>query len=112
MKMKRLIISLIIGALSGLFCIFWTYLEMSGFETTIQYLLTIFYNRLLIGFMVAISDSLKIINRDPQNSILRGAIIGAIISLVLYIQTGSIGFIPTGIVFGVIADFLATKYGS
>jgi hypothetical protein len=112
MKMKRLIISLIIGALSGLFCIFWTYLEMSGFETTIQYLITIFYNRLLIGFVVGISNSLKIINRNPQNTILRGAIIGAIISVALYIQTGSLGFIPPGIVFGAIADFLATKYGS
>ena len=110
--MKRLIISLIIGALSGLFCIFWTYLEMSSFKTTLQYLLTLFYNRLLIGFTVAISESLKIINRDPQNSILRGAIIGAIISVALYIQTGSLSFIPAGIVFGVIADFLATKYGS
>ncbi len=112
MKIKRLIISLLIGALSGLFCIYWTYLEMSGFQITTQYLLTIFYNRLLIGFVVAISESIKIFNKDPQNSISRGALIGVIISIGLYIQTGSLGFIPPGIVFGVIADFLATKYGS
>jgi hypothetical protein len=112
MKMKRLIISLLVGALSGLFCIYWTYLDISGFETTTQYLLTIFYNRLLIGFAVAISDSLKIFNRDPQNSVFRGALIGAIISVGLYIQTGSPNFIAAGIVFGAIADFLATKYGS
>ena len=108
MKIKRFIISLLIGALSGLFCISWTYLEMSGFTTTIQYLLTILYNRLLIGFVVAVSESIKIFNKDPQNSIS----IGAIISIGLYIQTGSLSFIPPGIVFGAIADFLATKYGS
>ena len=112
MKIKRLIISLVIGVLSGLFCISWTYLEMSGFTTTIQYLLTIFYNRLLIGFVVAVSESIKIFNKDPQNSISRGALIGTIISIGLYIQTGSVSFIPPGIVFGAIADFLATKYGS
>jgi hypothetical protein len=112
MKMKRLMISLLVGALSGLFCIYWTYLEMSGFATTIQYLLTIFYNRLLIGFVVAISESLKIFKGEPQNSISRGALIGAIISIGLYIQTGSLGFILPGIVYGVIADFLATRYGS
>jgi hypothetical protein len=54
----------------------------------------------------------KIFNNDPKNSITRGALIGAIVSVGLYIQTGSLGFIPLGIVFGVIADFLATKYGS
>jgi len=112
MKIKRLIISLLVGALSELFCIFWTYLEMSGFATTIQYLLTIFYNRLLIGFVVGISESFKIFNKDSQNSISRGALIGAVVSVGLYIQIGSFGFIPPGIVFGAIADFLATKYGS
>ena len=85
---------------------------MSGFQTTIQYLLTIFYNRLLIGFVVAFSESIKIFNKDPQNSILRGSLIGAIVSIALFIQTGSPTFIPPGIVFGAIADFLATKYGS
>ena len=112
MKIKRLIISLLVGAISGLFCIFWTYIEMSGFQTTIQYLLTLFYNRLLIGFVIAFSESIKIFNKDPQNSILRGSLIGAIVSIALFIQTGSPTFIPPGIVFGAIADFLATKYGS
>ncbi len=85
---------------------------MSGFQTTIQYLLTIFYNRLLIGFVVAFSESIKILNKDPHNSILRGSLIGAVVSVALFIQTGSPSFIPAGIVFGAIADFLATKYGS
>ena len=85
---------------------------MSGFQTTIQYLLTIFYNRLLIGFVVAFSESIKIFNKDPHNSILRGALIGSIVSVALFIQTGSPSFIPPGIVFGAIADYLATKYGS
>ncbi len=120
MKAKRMVISLVIAALFGIYCAYGTseYLktaEIPGFEVTIEYLLTIFYSRLLMGFVVGFVEDIKLIGRRFPNSIIRGAVIGAIMSIGISFYgffTGSYIFIIYGIIYGAITDLAATRFGS
>jgi hypothetical protein len=111
MKIKRMLISLIVAALCGVFCAYWTSgVEIPGFEVTIPYLLTIFYNRLLMGFVIGLAGGIRILKKEFLNSIIRGIIIGAIVSIGISFYGGAFAFISAGIVYGAITDILATKF--
>jgi uncharacterized membrane protein len=103
---KRLIVGLIMGALLGVFCIVGAQLR-SGFERETLYLFAFWYNRLLIGFAIGIASS----NPNLKITLLRGALIGLLVSFAFYSATGFddvVGFIA-GIVYGVIIEFVAYK---
>jgi len=69
------------------------------------------FNRILIGLVVGFADRIKL------NCVLRGAVIGAVVSLMLGIFpllngdiTSALTVIGFGVVYGVIADVVATKF--
>nr|QNO52897.1 hypothetical protein PANBHIFL_00012 [Methanosarcinales archaeon ANME-1 ERB6] len=80
----------------------------TGAPFSIFILLSIVYNRALIGFVIGIADGIKL------HPVLRGAILGAIVSFAITIPafeqgTGALILVPFGVVYGIIADFVATK---
>lgn len=111
LNLKRMGIALVIIALFGVLCVYVQTLVTPADQITMPYLMTIFYNRLLLGFVIGLSGSLKLLNGELANAVLRGGIMGAIVSLGISFY-GSTGFIPAGIVFGIITDLVATKFGS
>ncbi|MFX1392496.1 MAG: hypothetical protein ACFFAH_02875 [Promethearchaeota archaeon] len=110
---NRMIIALIIGAVFGIFCAWATsQAPIPSAWLTIEFLIYIFYNRLILGFILGISDNIKIINSKYANAAIRGAIIGTIISVILIIIPGwaAISYLFSGIVYGVIIDLIATRF--
>jgi hypothetical protein len=86
--------------------------EIEGFEITLPYLITIFYSRLLIGLVIGLSEDIKLLERELLNSVTRGALMGAMVSIGISFYGGSLIFITAGIVYGALADLLSTKLGS
>lgn len=111
MNVKRLSIALVISALFGLFCAYGTStVDIKGFDITLEYLLMIFYARLLIGFLVGIGDNVNILKKKYQNAVARGALFGLIASIVISFYGGGEFFIAFGIVYGIITDLIATRF--
>ena len=109
---KRMGIALALAAFFGFFCAYGTAgVEIPGFVVTMPYLYTIFYSRLLIGFVIGLSEKLKFLKKELHNSILRGAVLGAIVSIGISFYGGAEVFIAAGIVYGIITDALATRLG-
>jgi hypothetical protein len=80
----------------------------TGAPFSIFILLSIVYNRALIGFVIGIADGIKL------HPVLRGAILGTIVSFAMTIPAfeqgaGALILVPFGVVYGIIADFVATK---
>ena len=114
MNSKRIAIATTIGFLSGLFCAYGTiYFAESIPELVITtgLLALIVYNRILIGLFIGIGDNI------PLHPVIRGALLGATISLAMAIMPmidkgiiDGVTLIAFGIVYGIIADFVATKF--
>ena len=115
MKTKRIMIATAIGLLCGLFCAYGTLMMVDKGKLDLQLATTgslafIVFNRVLIGLVVGIGD------RVILNCVLRGAIIGAVISLMMGIfpllegdTMSALTVIGFGVVYGIIADVVATK---
>ena len=111
MKNKRLIIAITTGAVLGIFCIIGMSLRL-GFIGNEVLLLSTWINRVLIGLVIGLAPFYKIKNTTTK-ILLRGAFLGLIMSGYHYMATSFIdmpGFFA-GIVYGVIIDYVATKYG-
>ena len=116
MNTKRIIIATAIGFLCGLFCAYGTMMMVEQGEldpklATTGSLAFIVFNRVLIGLVVGIGDRVKL------NCVLRGAVIGAVISLMIGVfpllegdVMSALTVIGFGVVYGVIADVVATKF--
>jgi H+/Cl- antiporter ClcA len=112
MNPKRVLIATIVGALCGVFCAYGTsQIKDPSFPVTAGVLASVFYNRLLIGFFVGLADNIKL------HSVIRGALIGAIISLAMSIipiidgqAMGGITLLIAGIIYGILADVIATRF--
>ena len=108
---KRLLIALALAAFFGFFCAYGTStVEIPGFEMTMPYLMTIFYSRLLIGLVVGLGEEVKIMNKEPFNSLVRGGVLGAIMSVTISFYGGAVIFIIAGIIYGAITDYAATRF--
>ena len=120
MKGKRMIIALVLAALFGIYCAYGTteYMKTArvpGFEVTIEYLLPIFYNRVLMGFAVGLAGGVVLTRRKFANAAIRGAILGAIFSLGISLYgflTGAYVFMIFGAIYGAVTDLAATRFGS
>ena len=107
---KRILASTIIGSLLGIFCIIGISLRM-GFVGNELFIFATWINRVVMGFVVGLAGGF-IFKKKSNLVYLRGAIIGLIISGSFYIAT-SFKDIPgffVGIVYGIIIDYVATKY--
>lgn len=105
---KRMKVSIITGALLGVVCIAGA-LVRSGFEQEVSYLFAFWYNRLLMGVVIGLAGG----GLAMPKLVYRGALIGLLVSFAFYSATGFgdlIGFIA-GIVYGVIIEYCAFKYG-
>jgi len=112
MNVKRLVIALVLSAFFGAGCAYGTStVEIPGFTVTMPYLLTIFYARLLIGFFVGLCGGLTLVKSKYLNAVLRGAMFGLITSVVISFYGGAVIFIAAGLIYGIITDLLATRFG-
>ena len=105
MNAKRVAIATILGVACGVFCAYgavWKYPGRFG----ILVLASIIYNRGLMGFIIGIAENIR------AHPILRGLVLGAIISIAIGIPSGLSGLstlVAFGIVYGIIIDTIATK---
>ncbi|MFX0069739.1 MAG: hypothetical protein ACFFAO_01485 [Candidatus Hermodarchaeota archaeon] len=111
-NIKRMVITIVLGALAGLMCAYGTSTAPVPKEyLTMEFLVWVWYNRFILGFVLGIADHIRLLNNDIGNSAVRGAIIGAIISILMIIIPGvaAISYLFAGIVFGLLIDIIATK---
>ncbi len=104
MKTKRIIIATVVGLFCGIFCAYGTVWKYPG-RFGVLILASIIYNRALAGFVIGIADNIKL------HPVVRGAVLGAVVSTAIAIPSGSGGLIliAFGVVYGVITDLAATK---
>ena len=76
---KRLTISLMTGALLGIVCIIGASIRVGGYQSNTLYLIALWYNRVIIGLAIGLSESLHITKKSYDHYI-RSGIIGLIIT--------------------------------
>ncbi|HXK50238.1 MAG TPA: hypothetical protein PKW56_07205 [Clostridiales bacterium] len=106
---KRAVSGLILGAVLGVFCIIGVNARM-GDQVSGMFLFSTWFNRVVMGLMIGFYTP---VSKSLTTAALRGGILGLIVSFSLYSATDFIdtpGFIA-GIVYGIIIDVLATRYG-
>lgn len=98
---KRMKAALIGGALLGLICVAGAYIR-SGFTASPIFVLSLWYNRLIIG--LAVGAPWTVTNRSK--ALLRGALLGLLVSFAFYSSTGFVDHISfvMGILYGVILE--------
>jgi len=102
MNKKRVLIATALGVLFGLVCAY-------GASTSIGLawliLALVFYNRVLLGFVVGIADGINV------HPVLRGGVLGAVVSLGIVIFAGSSGalLLGAGIAYGIITDVVVSR---
>lgn len=110
MNNKRLIIATVTGAILGIFCIIGIGIRL-GFAGNELFILATWVNRVIMGVVIGLAPYYKI-KSNTKNVLFRGAFIGFIISGSFYLATSfkdTPGFVA-GIVYGIIIDYIATKY--
>jgi hypothetical protein len=106
MLTKRLRLSLFVGAILGIFCIIGVGYRQ-GYAGNELYLFAMWYNRIIMGLVIGLAG-----NWMKKRYILRGLILGTLVTTAFYLSTGFRdlpGFLA-GIAYGVIIDYIATKY--
>ncbi|MEK6961093.1 MAG: hypothetical protein AABX47_08025 [Nanoarchaeota archaeon] len=110
--MKRINLAILVAAILGAFCIIGAGMRL-GYAGNAIFLSALFVNRLVIGLVIGLAGGLKLIKNKTWNTILRGAMLGLIISGSFYLTTlfyDTPGFFA-GIVYGMIIDYCATRWG-
>ena len=111
MKNNRILVSTALGAILGIFCIIGVSgrIPISGNEL---YFIGMWYNRVIMGFVIGLSSDLTIIKNEKLNPIIRGLLLGFFISLAILLssQAKDIMSFFAGIVYGIIIDALVTWY--
>ena len=108
---KRITVSVLTGAFLGIFCIIGVGTRI-GFNGNIVYLIGMWYNRVIMGILVGLSGEITLLEKHNENTILRGAIIGLLVTTAILLST-SFKDIPSffaGIIYGIIIDYVSTKY--
>lgn len=98
---NRMKTALIGGALLGLVCVVGAYIR-SGFTASAVFVFSLWYNRVLLGLVIGAPWS----KLDKNKAMLRGGILGLLVSFAFYSSTGfqdPISFLA-GIVYGVILE--------
>jgi len=98
---KRLKLALIGGAVLGIFCVVGAYLR-SGGTASPTFIFALWFNRVIIGLAVGAPWN----TTSKSKNLLRGAILGLLVSFAFYSSTGfqdHISFIA-GVIYGVILE--------
>jgi len=101
MHVKRLVISVVLGALLGVVCIIGAQVR-SGFTNGSVFLFALFYNRIVMGVFFGLLERPVTLNR----ALIRGAVIGLIVSFAFFATTGfdDVMSFLAGIVYGLIIE--------
>jgi hypothetical protein len=110
MKSKRIAVAILTGSILGIFCIIGASTRV-GCPGNELFLFALWYNRFLMGVIIGVASDLKII-KTKWNVVLRGGILGLLVSSAFFLSTG---FLDTpsffaGIIYGFIIDYVATKF--
>ncbi len=111
MKTKRVMISVIMGAVLGVLCIVGVGARI-GYSGNELFLFAMWYNRIVMGLLIGLAYDIKIIDSN-KNFILRGLLLGLIVSLAITFTSEFRDWssLFAGIAYGVIIDFVATRFG-
>lgn len=108
---KRISLGILTGAILGIICIIGVGTRV-GFSGNFVYLIGMWYNRVIMGFIIGLSGEIVILENSPKkNSILRGTIFGLVTTSAIFLST-SFRDIPSflaGVVYGIIIDFVSTS---
>ncbi|MGY5872064.1 MAG: hypothetical protein RTV72_07475 [Candidatus Thorarchaeota archaeon] len=116
MNYRRIAIATIVGALLGVLCIIGVGSRIPGNYSNVIYLAGVWYNRVLMGLMVGFAGHVTIIKSDNDknyvNAIVRGLIIGFIVTSATLLLSDTIpldwlGWFA-GLMYGPIIDVIAT----
>ncbi len=103
---KRMKVSVLAGAALGVVCIIGA-LVRSGGTAGFGFLFALWFNRVLMGITIGLVHE----RADAQTLVLRGALMGLIVSFAFYSASGftdAVSFLA-GVVYGVIIEFAARK---
>lgn len=103
---NKLLYGTIIGAILGIFCIIGASLRLPN-ETSFVYLLSFWYNRVIMGFIIGLLPSMK----SLRLSLLRGLLMGALVSFAFYSATDFLDFsgFLAGFAYGIIIEAVLFK---
>jgi hypothetical protein len=106
---KRLILALGSGAVLGIVCIVGASVRL-GWAGNQLLIMSLWYNRLVMGLMIGLAADLEIMH-GKNNWILRGALIGLVISAAYFLTAGAGDWISflIGSVYGIIIEFVLQK---
>ena len=107
---KRLAIGLLTGAVLGVFCIVGVGLRV-GFEGNRGFLFAMWYNRVVMGLVIGLSGGLELVDSE-QNVLVRGFFLGLVVTTAITLSTEFRDW-PSffaGLAYGVIIDWVATRY--
>ncbi len=111
MEKRRIILSVLTGAVLGILCIVGVGTRI-GFSGNEMFLFAMWYNRIVMGLLIGLAYDIKLIDSD-KNYIVRGLLLGLLVTLAITF-TSEFRDWPSffaGIVYGVIIDFVATRWG-
>jgi hypothetical protein len=113
-SVKRVLLGIGMGAILGIFCIIGVSQRIPSYVfNPTAYLLSAWYNRVIMGLIIGLAGDWKILKTgsDSLNAIIRGAILGAVVSAIfgLFGQTLEWMFMLAGIMFGIINDWITTR---
>ena len=110
--MRRLVISIGLGAILGVFCIIGVGLRI-GYQGNEIFLIAMWYNRVIMGLIIGFANDLNI-SKTPYNTIVRGALLGLLVTSAIFLSSEfrDLPSFLAGILYGVIIDYFASKYSS
>ena len=108
---KRILISMGIGVILGFLCVIGVSgrIPISGNEL---YFLGMVYNRIIMGFVIGLSEEIKFIENEKLNPVIRGAILGTMVTLAILLSSqakDNLSFFA-GIGYGIIIDSIVTFF--
>ncbi len=109
MDKNRLKVSLISGAVLGIFCILGGSLRL-GWQGNQLLLFSLWYNRLVMGLVIGLAGGLKLVDAK-LNWLLRGAALGLGVSAAYFLTAGAGDWVSflAGLVYGVIIEFVLQR---
>lgn len=114
MNLKRIGLATLLGGILGIFCILGASGRLGGWVGNEILVIGLWYNRVIMGLVIGLAGSLKLNKDDSINkwlySVIRGAILGTLVSLQFYMTTNFLDFMSflAGILYGVIIDVIST----
>ncbi len=114
-QIKRLIIGIVMGAFLGIFCVIGVSLRLPNpvYPNATIYLTGAWYNRVVMGALIGLAGGIKLYKDENNivNSIIRGAIIGAFVSVGFSFLSQSITltYFLAGIAWGIVNDLVTTR---